>query len=352
MTFRPLTRALANAFWQRPMNSSTEIRITRLCTQRCRQCSVYERRTKPPSLSLEAFEHICKRLRDYGAYIGFISGGEATLVPELPEMLHVAKRTFALETTLVTGLYNTHAVIERVGRTALELNINVQTSLDGYGALGDNLRGVPNFAETVLDRMALLSSLRGNSRSLLYVNIVLNALNLPQVPELVARAQDLGWKVTIGLYHSLTETTRTDDELRLRPSPLLRKTLDQLAQNPNILNLPAFLEGIEPFLATGRNPICPFVDDRFFATRVTIMENADVHLCWGGPIGNLFRQSLREIFESPAYAQRLAAYRRCSGCWTTCYTQRYLLMHPQNGRRLKQNLQKVLGLKRPAKTRR
>ncbi|HFE52326.1 MAG TPA: radical SAM protein [Bacteroidetes bacterium] len=346
MTLRPLTRALANAFWQRPMNSSTEIRITRLCTQRCRQCSVYERRTRPPSLSLQAFEHIASELRRYGAYIGFISGGEATLVPELPEMLVVARRTFALETTLVTGLYNTRSVIERVGRVALDLGVNIQTSLDGYGEIGDNLRGVPNFAETVLDRMALLSSLKGDSSSLLYVNIVLNALNLPQVPELVARAQDLGWKVTIGLYHSLTETTRADDELRLKPSPLLHRTLEKLAQNPNILNLPAFLEGIEPFLTSGRNPICPFVDDRFFTTRVTIMENGDVHLCWGGPIGNLFRQSLQDIFQSPAYSRRLAAYRRCSGCWTTCYTQRYLLMHPQNGHQLKQNLQKVLGLKR------
>ena len=343
---RPIYRALVNAFWQRPMNSSTEVRITRLCSQRCRQCSIYERQTQPPSLTFDRFRHVMDRLRQYGAYIGFISGGEATLVPELPEMLAAAKDTFALSTTLVTGLYNTRAVIERVGRTALELGINIQTSLDGLGRTGDILRGVPDFAATVLDRMSLLTRLRGTSRSLLYVNVVMSAMNIEQVPEIVHRATDLGWKVTLGLYHSLTETTRPDDALRLRPTPALRRTLDRLAASPDILNLPSFLNGIEDFLRTGSYPICPFVDDQYFTTRVTVMENGDVHLCWGGPIGNLFRQSLGDIFSSPTYRLRLASYRRCRGCWTTCYTQRYLLMHPRNGTELKQNLTRVLNLRR------
>lgn len=341
----PLGRALANAFWQRPLNTSTEVRLTRLCSQRCRQCRVYERRTEPASMDRAAFQKILQRLREYGAYIGFLSGGEPTLVPELAEMLPLAAQTFAISTTLVTGLYHQTAVIERVGRIALELGINIQTSLDGLGPVGDNLRGVPNFSDTVLRHMGLLSRWKGNSSSLLYVNVVLSALNVSQVPEIVSRATDLGWKVTLGLYHSLTETTRSDDELRLRPTPQLASTLEKLAGHPDILNLPSFLRGIEIFLRSGTSSICAFVDDPLLSTRLTVMENGDVHLCWGGPIGNLHSSPLDEILEGPEYRRRLVAYRRCRGCWTTCYTQRYLLVHPRDGRELRENLERLFHLR-------
>ncbi len=352
MDWQALGRAAVNAFWQRPLNTSTEIRITRLCSQRCRQCSIYERQTQPASMDLAAFETVASRLREYGAYVGFVSGGEATLVPELPEMLRIAVRTFSASTTLVTGLYNRTEVIERVGKTALELGVNVQTSLDGLGEVGDNLRGVPRFSDTVLHHMKLLSQWRRDSNSLLYVNVVLSALNLHQVEEIVDRATDLGWKVTLGLYHSLTETTRADDELRLRPGRGLADLVARLADHPGILNLPSFLRGIEPFLTTGTSSICAFVDDPLLATRLTIMENGDVHLCWGGPIGNLFRSSLRDILESPRYRARLRAYRRCRGCWTTCYTQRYLLTHPRDGRELRENLSRLLRVRTAVKLRR
>ncbi|MDZ7374791.1 MAG: radical SAM protein, partial [candidate division KSB1 bacterium] len=342
---RPLSRALTNACWQRPLNTSTEIRLTRLCTQRCRQCRVYERTTEPPTLDLPTFRLILSRLEEYGAYIGFLSGGEPTLVPELPEMLPLAAQTFAVSTTLVTGLYNRTSTIERVGRLALELGVNIQTSLDGLGSVGDNLRGVPDFSQTVLRHMALLSSWKGRSSSLLYVNVVLSAVNLSQVPEIVQRAADLGWKVTLGLYHHLTETTRYDDELRLRPSPQLQEVVERLVDCPHILNLPSFLRGIVPFLEKGAFPICPFVDDALLSTRLTLMENGDVHLCWGGPVGNVLKSRLVEIMEGKSYRRRLAEYRICGGCWTTCYTQRYLLVHPRNGRELRENVQRVLHLR-------
>ena len=135
---------------RRPLNSCTEIRLTRLCTQRCRQCSIYEKTDTPPYMSVAQFKTLAKKLRDYGAYIGFISGGEPTLVPHLEEILLEARNTFSLSTVLVTGLINKTDTIQRIGRTALENDINIQTSLDGLGGLGDFLRGTRDFSKTVL----------------------------------------------------------------------------------------------------------------------------------------------------------------------------------------------------------
>lgn len=341
-----LPRAVVHASGRRPLNSSTEVRLTRLCTQRCRQCQVYERKTEPASMDIHMFRHVARQLRDYGSYIGFISGGEATMVADLPEILHEAKRTFPVATTLVTGLYNRTEIIRRIGALCLAEHINIQTSLDGLGEIGDRLRGADNFSDTVLRHMEMLAAMRGTSRSLLYANIVLSHLNLEQVPELIATVRKLGWKATIGLYHHLTETTREDDDLSVRPGERLQRLIAFLDGNPDILNLNSFIRGIIPWIEHGATTPCPFVASRFLSTRTTIMENGDVHLCWGGPVGNLFNDSLREIFSGDLYRQRLAEYRSCQGCWTTCYTQRYLLVHPRSFGEIWSNGRKIVRMQR------
>ena len=296
-------------------------------------------------MSFENFKLIAHKLRDYGAYIGFISGGEATLVPYLDKILLEAKRTFSSATTLVTGLYNKPAIIRKFGKIALDNDINIQTSLDGLGEIGDSLRGTRDFAATVLSHMEWLSQNRKQSKSLLYANIVINNLNLEQVPELIKRARDLGWRTTIGLYHSLTSTTRFDDEMKLRPGKRLDDLLNFLDNNVDILNLNSFVRGIGDFVS-GKTPgFCAFVDAPVITTRTTIMENGDVHLCYGDPIGNLINKDLFSIFQGEKYNERISQYKQCSGCWTTCYSQRYLLVHPRSIEELFHNIRKIVKLK-------
>jgi MoaA/NifB/PqqE/SkfB family radical SAM enzyme len=337
---------LSHAIAHRPVNSSTEIRLTRLCTQRCRQCQVYDRQTQPASMSLERFQIVARHLADYGAYLGFISGGEALLAPDLIPILAAAKKIFSVATTLVTGLYHQRDHVQQVAEYSLANHINIQTSLDGFDAVGDHLRGVEKFSDTVLDHMAMISAMKKNSKSLLYANIVLNNLNLEQVPELIRRSRSLGWRTTIGLYHHLTETTRSDDDLQIVTDERLDRLLMFLDHNPDILNLNSFIRGIGPFLRDGHTTRCPFVASRFWMTRTTIMENGDLHLCWGGPIGNLFTNSMLDIFSGSTYQDRLHTYSGCAGCWTTCYTQRYLLLHPRSFAEFRDNLVKMIRLRR------
>lgn len=331
---------------RKPLNSSTEIRLTRLCTQRCRQCNIHTKTTESTTMSWKKFRKICQKLKNYGSYIGFISGGEATLVPHLDKVLMEAKKTFTISTTLVTGLVNQFEIIQRIGKIALDHDINIQTSLDGLGKLGDRLRGVPHYSDTVLRHMEWISTNRGNSKSLLYANIVINDLNLDQVPQLIRRANDIGWKTTIGLYHTLTESTRYDETLKLRSGRRLNVLLEHLRNNPEILNLNTYINGVSSYV--NGNPIhfCAFVDAPVLATRTTIMEDGAVHLCYGGPIGNLFEQSLESIFNSQEYTDHLHNYRSCQGCWTTCYTQRYLLIHPKSLKEFFHNIKKIYTLKK------
>ena len=329
-----------------PLNSSTEIRLTHLCTQRCRQCQVYERSVDPAIMPFDDFKTIAHRLRQYGSNIGFISGGESLLVPHLIPILEEAKKTFPVALTLVTGLYAKTDLVKNVAKYCLENNINIQTSLDGLGSLGDDLRGAKNFSETVLYHMDLIKDLKGQSKSLLYTNIVINNLNMDQVPELIAEARTRGWKCTVGLYHHLTETTTRDRELVIQDGPRLQKLIAFLDGNPDILNLNSFIRGIRPYIQ-GKNTLsCPFVASPVLMTRSTIMENGDLTLCWGGPIGNLLKEDFWSIFTGKRYTQRLNEYSACNGCWTTCYTQRYLLIKPSSAAEAWDNTRKLWKLKR------
>lgn len=345
---------LRHAVARRPVNSSTEIRITRLCSQRCRQCRVYERESDPANMSLERFRAIAADLKKYGAYLGFISGGEALLNPDLLPILAEAKKTFRVATTLVTGLYHQRDRVREAAAYCLANDINIQTSLDGLDETGDYLRGVQQYSRTVLDHMALISEMKekSKSKSLLYANIVLNQKNLDQVPQLILSARRLNWRATIGLYHHLTETTRSDDELQIVPDERLDALLACLDHHPDILNLNSFVRGIGPFLRNGATTPCPFVASRLWMTRVTIMETGEVHLCWGEPLGRLTEQSLQDIFNGANYHQRLQQYAACRGCWTTCYTQRYLLLHPRSFKELSNNLIKMIRLRRYQRERR
>jgi MoaA/NifB/PqqE/SkfB family radical SAM enzyme len=327
-----MMKLLKNAFNRRPVNSSTEIRLTRLCTQRCRQCRIYERTTSPPTLTPDRFALLAGRLREYGASIAFLSGGEPTMVPGIEHIMEEAKRTFPVAVTLVTNLYNTSAILHRVARAALSMNVNVQTSFDGIGPTADYLRGGVNVSDTVRGHMQWIAAekTRLKSKSLLYANTVLNRVNLREIPRIIDTVQDCGWMSTTGIYHSLTTTSQHDDELRLTYSSKLEETVDYLVSHPNVYTLSSFLKGIPRFLEEKKRKRCLFLDQPVLGSRILVMENGSVYLCRGEPVGDLFSETLKDIFTGDTYRRRLEEYRRCPGCWTACYTQRSLMLKPEN----------------------
>jgi len=304
-------------------------------------------------MSLSEYEIVLQRLKKYGSLVGMISGGEPLLHPDIIEILKMAKETFPLSVSLVTGLYFDYEKIFKIIDFCLEQGINIQTSLDGLGETGAYLRGVEKHPEIVLANMKKITEKKSKlgSSSFTYVNCVLSGKNLDQVPQIIQTSKEAGWEVTIGLYHSLLDTTKEDDEMKITDAEKLHQTVDFLTDNPAILNLNAFIEGIPTILTNDFPDYCPFVDGKRTATRLTIMHNGELHLCGGGAIGNLFRQDVKDIFSGREYLNRLEEYERCDGCWSSCYTQKYLLFHPKGLKQASEHLKKLLNLKTAAKDR-
>ncbi len=171
--------------------------------------------------------------------------------------------------------------------------------------------------------------------------MVVSNKNIEQIPDIIAHVRKLGWKVTIGMYHYLTGSTRENDSMAIRDDERLKNLSRFLDGNPDIMNLPSYIRGMEPFVRNPHTGWCPFVRSPFLSTRTTIMENGDIHLCKGAPIGNIFTQPLKSVFSGDTYRQRIREYRSCEGCWTTCYTQRYLFVHPGSPLKLIRNIRHV-----------
>lgn len=347
-------RLLRNLAARRPANTVTELRITRLCSQRCRQCAIPWGAPPEATMSLGEFREIAARLRDYGALVGFISGGEPSLHPDLPAMLDEALRTFPLACTVNTNLDNHEdLILERIG-AAVRRGVNVQTSIDGLDELGDDLRGGRGVAARVLRHMELLSEIkvRTSSPSVLYVNTVLNQQNLAQIPRILDEVARRGWRSSIGSYHNLTTHTRRDEALPLQGDQELQTLIEELLSRPNITTLPAMLRGIPAHAAGAMPKQCAYLDAPGLASRLLIRENGDLYLCKGRPIGNLLQQPMAEILGGPAYRERLQDYESCPGCWNNCYTQKLLLVKPPGLRVALENTWWSLGLGRARRSRR
>jgi len=348
---KTLPKVTKHFLQNKPINSVTEIKVTRLCNQRCRQCNIHENRDGAPYMDYSDYRVIARKLQKYGSLVGMISGGEPLLHPDIIDILAYAKKVFPISVSLVSGLYFDYDKIKNVIEFCLKNGVNIQTSLDGLGGNGDYLRGVKDHSETILSNMKKISARKKelNSSSFTYANCVLSAKNLHQVPDIIKACKDVEWEVTIGLYHSLLDTTKEDDKMKIADADALQETIDFLTDNPSILNLNSFIEGIPRIINNDFPDFCPFVDGKRTATRLTIMHNGEVHLCKGDAIGNLLEQDLDEIIKSKKYENLLVEYTSCNGCWSSCYTQKYLLFHPKNLNQIIEHGKKLLNLKGAAK---
>ncbi|MBS3741673.1 MAG: radical SAM protein [Candidatus Cloacimonetes bacterium] len=346
-----LPKVINNYFSDRPINSVTEIKVTHACNQRCRQCNIYKDKSKPIHLSYKKFEKICRNLKNYGSLVGMISGGEPLLNSEIDKILLHSLNIFPLSVSLVTGLYFPYEKIADTITLCLENNINLQTSLDALGKKSEYIRGVKNHSEIVLKNMQLIAEKKQKigSSSFLYANCVLSNLNLEQVPHVIKANKNAGWKTTIGVYHSLIERTNQADEMKIASRDKFNQVVEFLTDNPDVLNLNTFIKGLPRVMDNDFPDYCPFLQGKRTSTRLTLYENGDLYLCGGKSIGNLLDENLKTILESAIYQRRLQEYKNCQGCWSSCYTQKHLLFHPNGPAQALHNISKLLNLKTAAK---
>lgn len=310
---------------------------TNRCTQSCPMCNSYVLAQAERSMLTAAdFRRYLEKLAPYRVAACTISGGEPTIVPEMPEILVEAQRAFPFGVTLISNFYGSTRRIMRVMETALRLGISISCSFDGFGEGADKQRGATKVAEQVLRHLKLVLERKRElgSSSPITVHTVLSDFNVWQYGDIVALVKELGVRHTVAPVNDFGYVAANLDDGRefpsLTPSAALEEACRLALASGHLVQSHAFVRGIPAYARKEGAKVCPYLTPGLKRFKLFLEPNGDISLCDRRPIGNLDRHSLEEMFGSQAYAEEVKALEACPGCWLTCFVELPLSFRPSS----------------------
>jgi sulfatase maturation enzyme AslB (radical SAM superfamily) len=287
---------------------------------------------KTEKMTLQSFRQYTDVLADLNIPICTISGGEPTIVAEMPEIIEEAARKFPVEVILISNFYTKPPLLARVMESALRNNIHIVCSFDGFGHVADHLRGAPEVSQRVCANVQLVTDLKKSlgSSSTLEMHTVLSDANLHQVSDILALSRRLRWIQTVAPKNSPAQTPRPAEGVGLRASADLDTVIQNLITTPNVRQMRAFLRGIPAYARGSHEKLCPYLNSALRYVKIFLEPNGDVSLCDRTPIGNLNQESIQEILAADGYTRFLERAQACEGCWLSCFTEPALFVNPRN----------------------
>lgn len=323
---------ISNAVRGIPAVTLANLLLTRQCTQNCLQCSISQNIGDEPFMLMEHFRFLVDRLDCHGTQFINLSGGEPILHPHIEECIRYTAGKHFVNVQLLSTLYASRTVVERVIDVLLETGTGIQVSFDGFDEVADILRGATNVSDTVRRSMELLTRKNKNLRKPIRTsaNIVVNRKNLHQVPDILSFIESLGWKCNVDLYRWVSSGTNEVEELKVEDCSVFREVLNRMKTSLAVTTPRFIIDGFTDYL-NGRTPKrCPYLDSRSFGTKIYVNPDASVTVCLGECFGNLLEQTLSELFESDEWKQRIIEMKACRGCWNSCYTPSGIVFSPRS----------------------
>lgn len=326
-----LAKNILNASRKIPAVILANIIVTRKCTQNCLQCSIPQNSEGKKFMSYEDFVFILDRLNKHGTQFISFSGGEPLLHPQLDEFIHYAGKKKFLHLQLLTNLYASKLVVEKIIDTLFETNTGIQISFDGFGEVADKLRGAKNVSKVVMQGIKILDSENKKRKKPIRtsLNIVVSRMNLHQVPEILDYVESLGWKANVDLYRWSSSNHREMEELKIKDPGKLCNILERVKQSPSVTTPSLIIDGYMDFIREEYYKRCPYLECPSFGSKLYIEPDGNINVCIGGPVGNLIKQELIEIFNFVKWEERKKEMERCKGCWNSCYTPSAVIFHPK-----------------------
>ncbi|MFC1562158.1 radical SAM/SPASM domain-containing protein [candidate division KSB1 bacterium] len=326
-----------NAVRRIPAVMIANVLVTRKCSQKCLQCTIPLDPEGKDNMQFNDFIEIVDTLDRHGTQFLSISGGEPLLHPLLDELIRYAAGKNFVYVQLLSNLFSSKSKVEKTVETLMETGAGIQTSFDGFGDVADKLRGGKNVAETVMFGIDLINRENKKRKKPIRtsVNIVINQLNLVQIPEILEYIENIGWKANVDLYRWLSDNHNEVDKMKITDLVLLQDALDWIRSAPFVTTPRVIIDGYIDYLNGKQEKRCPYLEGSALGSKFFIEPNGEVNLCFGEPVGNLLRQKPVVIFRSEKWHNRLRELEKCEGCWNTCYTPAAITFHPKNMRELK-----------------
>lgn len=335
---RPLDQLATDArFWlSRRVNRSLAppdwltINLTLRCNLACVMCTTCY---AAPELAREEILDLIDQAALWGIKVFNPLGGEPFVRADLEDILaHAARRD--LYTTLTTNA--TLIRPDRASRIAAipveKLHVNI--SVDGREGVHDRVRGEGSFARTLAGyrRLREADEAAGNPRRVIAANVLLHRGNLPEFPALLGLLAAEGFDAVqvLNLFRNAAEPTTGGMWFEPEDWPALDALCDTLARGESPLplrNRPEDLRLIPRYYREGLRPL----EAACWAGWKELYVNVDggAIMCDGrldflaGRFGSVRTHTLREVWASPALAERRAVVRTCTTpCLQNCYLRR------------------------------
>lgn len=283
--------------------------ITQSCDLHCKHC--YDRSDRSP-IGLDQALRILDDLRAFcrGRFVGgqvSFSGGNPLLYLHFNELYRAA-----LERGLEVAIIGNPASRERI-EEILEIRKPAfyQVSLEGLREHNDAIRGPGHFGRTM--------EFLGVLRDLGIYSMVMLTLTRDNIVEVLPLAEMLRDRVDSFTFNRLSMVGEGAN-LHLPEKgafrAFLEKYMEAAGRNPiialkdNLINILRLRKGMEPFGGcTGYGCGAAF---NFMA----VLSDGEAHACrkFPSPIGNVFRQGLEEIYDSPMARRYRGGCESCRKC--------------------------------------
>jgi radical SAM protein with 4Fe4S-binding SPASM domain len=167
-----------------------KIKLTWLCNLRCEMCN-YWRQERDEHLSLELLRRLADELADLGCGKVHLSGGEATLRPDLPDIIEVFRARGMRVNLTTNGTLLTRELAARLVDSGLRgISVSVDSPEPRHH---DRLRGKGAWKQTRKGLRNLQRAMRkGKAKLTLRLNTVITRRNYESLAALPDFARDVG----------------------------------------------------------------------------------------------------------------------------------------------------------------
>ena len=331
-----LFNILGNAFIKRKTPTKIWFGITEKCNSECTNCNIWKQPWKDDELTPdEIFTIFSNPLFDKVDQV-LISGGEPTVRKDLKEcVLAIHKALPNTKLNIATnGLLNDYFI--DVVNSLLEEGIPIQasTSLEGYRATHDSIRGKGSWdrVEKLIMMLLELRKIYGKDMLQIGVGTVLTDENADEIPRIVSIAEKLDLYYLIQWYNNSSFYNNLEDDAKREKERKVVESLDDLR------------------FGMLKEKWLDYLDDKSikfkcYALRdfLVIKANGDVVPClsqWNWVIGNLKKDPPLKVWDGWLRQKALQTVSNCQGClnsWGTYWSWeadgwpyiKYYLRHPR-----------------------
>lgn len=341
----------ARAYYPR----TVELLITGPCNARCSFCNVahplqaWRRGEAKKELSLDQYIRLFDEISGLGTKLLFINGGEPYLRKDIIQIYREAKKR-RLEILVATngGVLSSKLAVETVESGADTVAFSIDAPL---AHVHDELRGVPGLWEKAVAGMARLNEARRERGSKMAITVwyVVSRKTIGLIGEMLEAKETLGYD-EIGFQPMIAKTPRAQDLLCTTKDIKLfqdqipklanvaeavglgRDTIDNLSKfflNPSEASHGRYSSDINkttlcfsPWLVANIDPYGLVYTCCYANTFQNLGEDGSAPH-WGNeefPLGDLTKQSFRDIWNGPEYEKLRRSFQRppclpfCHGC--------------------------------------